>query len=90
VRESFNVRFWHNMWCVDMMTLKDAFSVLFGMACAKDAVVTAHLGLCGGSNRENVSFTIVAHDKKVDIFAFFRMLYLIRARQVLNQSETSR
>jgi hypothetical protein len=64
------------------MTLKDAFSALFGIACAKDAIVTTHLGLCGGSNRENVSFTIVAHDKKVDIFVFFRMLYLIRVRQV--------
>lgn len=62
------------MWFEDM-TLKDAFSVLFGIACSKDAVVTAH--------QENVSFTIVAHDKKVEILAsFFRMLYLIRVRQV--------
>lgn len=61
MRESFNVRFWYDMWCGDMI-LKDAFSILFGIACAKDAVVTTHLDLCGGSNQGNVSFTRVAHD----------------------------
>jgi hypothetical protein len=37
-----NVRFWHDLWCGDI-ALKDAFPVLFGIACSKDASIVAHV-----------------------------------------------
>jgi hypothetical protein len=71
----------HYKGCEDT-ALKEAFPVLFGIVCAKDAYDTAH-----GENsfmviKWNVSFARVAHNWEVDAFAsFFRMLYLTRMRQ---------
>ena len=57
---------------------KEAFSVLFGIACVKDASIAAHLELSGGSSQWKVSFVKVAHDWEIDVFAsFFRFLYSI-------------
>jgi hypothetical protein len=57
------------------MTLKEAFPVLYDIACAKDAFVAAH--------QWNVSFPRVAHDWDIDIFAsFLRVLYSVEVRQV--------
>jgi hypothetical protein len=36
------IRFWHDVWYGEM-TLKEAFPVLYGIACYKDALVAAHL-----------------------------------------------
>ena len=36
VGDGSKVRFWNDHWCGDM-AFKDAFPVLFGIACAKDA-----------------------------------------------------
>jgi len=47
VGDGSKVCFWHDLWCWDM-TLNDAFPVLFGIACAKDALVEAHLEFSGG------------------------------------------
>jgi hypothetical protein len=42
----------------------------------KDASVASHLKLSGGATQWDVSFAIVAHDWKVDVFAlFFIVLY---------------
>jgi hypothetical protein len=53
------VRFWHDLWCGDM-TLKDAFSALFGIACDKDALVEAHIEFSGGAIQWNVTFARAA------------------------------
>jgi hypothetical protein len=42
VGDGSKVRFWHDIWCEDM-AVTDAFLVLFGIACAKDALVEAHI-----------------------------------------------
>jgi hypothetical protein len=64
------------------MALKEAFPDLYGIACAKDASVAAHLEILGGSNQWNVSFARAAHDWEVDVFAsFFRVLYSVRVRR---------
>jgi hypothetical protein len=44
------------------MTLKAAFSALFGIAAAKDAYVAKNLEFLGGSNQWNVSFAREVHD----------------------------
>jgi hypothetical protein len=49
--------------------LKDAFSILFGIAFAKDASVAAYVEFYGDAIRWNVSFARVAHDWEVDAFA---------------------
>jgi hypothetical protein len=56
------------------MTLKDAFPVLFGIVCAKDAHVEAHIELSGGVIQLNVSFARSAYDWEVDAFASFYRL----------------
>jgi hypothetical protein len=38
------------------MSLKDAFPILFGIVCAKDVPVEAHMELLGGAIQWNVSF----------------------------------
>jgi hypothetical protein len=47
VGEGTRIRFWHDLWCGDMV-LKVAFPVLFGIA-RKDAFVVANLELLGSS-----------------------------------------
>jgi hypothetical protein len=42
-------KFWHDLWCGNS-TLKEAFPVLFGIACAKDASVADNVELVGGFN----------------------------------------
>jgi hypothetical protein len=44
------------------MALKEAFLNLFGIACAKDASVAAHLELSSDSNKWNMSFARAARD----------------------------
>ena len=66
--------------CEDM-TLKEGFSDLYGIACAKNAFVVPHLEISGGSNQWFVSFARAAHDWEVDVFAsFFRVVYSVRVR----------
>jgi hypothetical protein len=65
VGDSSKIRFWHDLWCGDM-TLKDAFPVLFGTACAKDAPVKAYMELLGSVIQWNVSFARSAQDWVVD------------------------
>jgi hypothetical protein len=55
LEDGSKVRFWHDRWCGDK-ALKEAFPNLYGIICAKDAVVAAPLELSGGSNKLNVSF----------------------------------
>jgi hypothetical protein len=50
------------MICDGRTRIKKAFLDLYGIACTKDAFVTAHLELFGGSNQWNVSFARAAHD----------------------------
>jgi len=64
------------------MTLKAAFSALFGIAAAKDAYVANNLEFLGGSNQRNVSFAIEVHDWEVNVFAcFFQMLHSVIVRR---------
>jgi hypothetical protein len=60
VGDGFKIRFWHNQWCRNVAN--EAFSNLFGIVCAKDVFVVAHLEFCGSSNWWNVSFARAAHD----------------------------
>jgi hypothetical protein len=48
VRNGSKFRLWHGLWCGDM-ALKEAFPVLFGIACAKDASVVAHMKFSGSA-----------------------------------------
>jgi hypothetical protein len=81
VGDDSKVRFWHDLWCGDM-ALKDAFPVLFGIACANDASVAAHVEFSRGVIQWNVSFARAAHDWLVDAFvSFFRMLDLVGMRR---------
>jgi hypothetical protein len=52
------------MSCGDL-TLKEAFLVLYGIACACDTSVEAYLEMLGGSIQWNVRFARVAHDWEV-------------------------
>ena len=71
----------HYKGCEDT-ALKEAFLVLFGIACAKDAFDTAHVENSFSVIKWNVSFAKAAHNWEVDVFAsFFRVLYLARMRQ---------
>jgi hypothetical protein len=64
------------------MTLKDAFPVLFGIVCAKDAHVEAHMELSGGAIQWNVSFVRSTQNWEVDVFvSFYRLLYSVRLRR---------
>jgi len=68
------------LWYGDK-ALKEAFSDLYGIACAKEAFVMAYLELSGGSNQWNVSFARVAYEWKVNIFvSFFSLLYSTSGR----------
>lgn len=67
--------FWYDVWCGDK-AFKEAFLNLFGITFVKNASVSAHFELFGGSNQWNVSFVKAAHDLEVDVFAlFFNFLY---------------
>jgi hypothetical protein len=64
------------LWCGNK-ALKEAFSNLYGIACARDASVAAHLEFSGGFNECKISFARSAHDWAVDVFAaFFNLLNL--------------
>jgi hypothetical protein len=61
------------------MPLKEAFPVLYGIACDKDALVATHLVSASGSFQWDVSFIRAAHDWEVDALAsFFTLLYSMR------------
>jgi hypothetical protein len=47
VEDNANVSFWHNLWCGNK-ALKETFSDLFTIACAKYASIVAHLELSSG------------------------------------------
>jgi hypothetical protein len=79
VEDCSKIRFWYDLWCGDL-AIKEAFPVLFGIACTKDASVLAHVEFLGGAIQWNVSLARVTQDWEVDAFALFRMLYLARMR----------
>ena len=58
------ISFRYDLWCGDPV-LKVAFSILFGIACAKDASVAANMEVLGRSNQWNVSFSREAHDESL-------------------------
>jgi hypothetical protein len=70
VWDGARTKFWHDLWCRDTV-LKEAFPVLFGIACAKDAFVADNLELLGGSNQWSVSYSREAHDWEVDVITSF-------------------
>jgi hypothetical protein len=47
VGDGSNVKFWHDLWYVDM-ALKDAFPVLFGIARVKDTPDETHMEISEG------------------------------------------
>ena len=49
VEDGSKVSFWHDQWYRDV-ALKATFLVLFGIDCAKNDFVAAHLEFLGGSN----------------------------------------
>jgi hypothetical protein len=51
----------NDMWCGNL-ALKEAFPMLYGIACAKDTSVEEFLEISGGSIQWNVSFVRVAHN----------------------------
>jgi len=58
------------------MPLKEAFSILYDIACDKNAHVADHLIVVSGSYHWDVSFFQAAHDWEVDVLAsFFSLLY---------------
>lgn len=70
------VRLWHDL-CGNK-ALQEAFPILFGIACVKDASIAAHLKLSGGYNQWNVSFVKATHYWEVDVFAsFFSLLHSV-------------
>jgi hypothetical protein len=76
------IRFWHDVWCGEM-TLKEAFSVLYGIARDKDALIVAHLLPGNGSLFQwDVSFIRAGCSWEVEILAsFFTLLYSIRVSE---------
>jgi hypothetical protein len=54
------VRLWHDIWCGDMVT--EAFPILSGIACAKDASIAAHVKFFKGVIQWNMKFVRVTHD----------------------------
>lgn len=69
-----SIRFWDNVWCGEM-TLKEAFPVLYDIACDKDALIATHLVLKSESYQWDVSFFRAAHDWEVDVLtSFFTLL----------------
>jgi hypothetical protein len=72
------VRFWDDVWCGEV-PLKDAFPVLYDIACDKDAHVADHLVVVSGVYQWDISFFRAAHDWEVDVLAsFFSLLYSTR------------
>jgi hypothetical protein len=60
------------------MPFKEAFSVLYGTACDKNAPVATNLVSDSGSIKWDVSFIRAAHNWEVDVLAsFFTLLYSI-------------
>jgi hypothetical protein len=59
--DGIRISFWNDLWCGDTV-LKVAFPVLFGIACAKDALVAANMKVLGGSKQWNVGFSRETHD----------------------------
>ena len=59
-----------------------SFSILLGLACAKDASIVANLELMGDSNQWNVSFARAVQDWEADIFtSFYYLLHSVRVRR---------
>jgi hypothetical protein len=50
VGDGSKISFWHDQWSEEV-ALKVAFPVLYSLACAKDASITANLEFLGGSNQ---------------------------------------
>jgi hypothetical protein len=70
------------VWC-GQLPLKEALSVLYGIACEKDAFVTAHMDFSSGSLQWDISFFHAAHDWELGVVAsFFSLLYSLRVRRV--------
>jgi hypothetical protein len=75
------IRFWDDVWCGEM-SLKEAFPVLYDIACAKDTLVADHLVVVSGSYQWDVRFFRDVHDWEVDVMAsFFSLLYSSKVAQ---------
>jgi hypothetical protein len=75
VGDGVRTKFWHNLWCGDMV-LKEVFPHLFGIAWVKDASVVDNMEVLDGSTQWNVSFVREGHDWEVGVFAsFFQVLH---------------
>jgi hypothetical protein len=75
VGDGVRTKFWHDLWCGDMV-LKKTFPVLFGIARVKDASVADNMEILGRSIQWKVSFIRETHDWEVDVFAsFFQVLH---------------
>jgi hypothetical protein len=55
------IRFWDDVWC-GKMTIEEAFPVLYGIACYKNALVAAHLVSKSDSFQWDVSVIRAAKD----------------------------
>jgi len=64
------IRSGDDVWC-GKVPLKEAFPVLYDIACDKDAHVADHLVVVSGSYQWDVSFFLAAHDWEVDVLASF-------------------
>lgn len=50
VRDGSRISFWPDQWCGEA-ALKVVLPVLYGLACAKDASIAAHLDFLGSSSK---------------------------------------
>ncbi|XP_042952153.1 uncharacterized protein LOC122289242 [Carya illinoinensis] len=70
-----NVSFWHDVWCGDM-ALKQAFPMLYQIACNKEAAVADLLTRSNADIHWNVIFSRAAQDWELDMLSgFFDSLY---------------
>jgi hypothetical protein len=74
-RDGSKIRFWDDVWC-GQLPLKEAFPVLYGIACEKDAFVAAHLDFSSGSLQWDVSFSRAAHDWELGVVASTSLYYI--------------
>jgi hypothetical protein len=80
-RDGSRIRFWDDVWYGEL-PLKEAFSVLYGFARKKDALVVDHMDYSSSSLQWDVSFVRAAHDWELDTVAsFFTVLYSFRGRR---------
>jgi hypothetical protein len=75
VGDGSKVWFWHDVWCEDH-TLKEAFLMLFAIACFMEALVADLVQLSNNSQQWNVSFIRAVDDWEVELVTWlFNLLY---------------